>query len=106
MDELLAALRALFVKLFQPFLTTFVASLRAVSSGKAALETAVSWDFRNAFEGWDTQFDDILRMLEGKAAQVCSRTTLLEAVDFGSMSVLDVGTQISPQTKSADVHTS
>lgn len=80
-DELLAALKALFIKLFQPFLTTFVASLRATSSsgplkapkgsGSKTTDTAVSWDFARAFEKWDGYFDQLLKEIESRVAQVC-----------------------------------
>lgn len=84
-DELLAALKTLFVKLFQPFLATFVASLHAASSGKLASnpgQAATTWNFTNAFEGWDDVFDKLLRGLEDKAAQVsfqprCNMLSLL-----------------------------
>ena len=70
-DELLVALKTLFVQLFQPFLSTFVASLHASSTGKVlAADTATTWDFTKAFERWDKLFDDVLRGLENKAAQV------------------------------------
>ncbi|KZT69028.1 signal recognition particle binding protein [Daedalea quercina L-15889] len=71
-DELLAALKTLFVKLFEPFLATFVASLHAASSGKlssSAGQTATTWNFTNAFDSWDDIFDKLLRGLEDKAAQ-------------------------------------
>ncbi|KAI0094038.1 SRP54-type protein [Irpex rosettiformis] len=69
-DELLEALKALFVQLFQPFLSTFVASLHVSSTGKvAAVNTATTWDFTKIFEKWDRLFDDVLRGLENKAAQ-------------------------------------
>lgn len=70
-DELLSALKTLFVKLFEPFLATFLASLHAVNSGKAGAESAVSWNFAKAFDNWDNIFDKLLAGLEGKAAQVC-----------------------------------
>lgn len=71
MDELLVALKALFVKLFEPFLASFVASLHAVNTGKSiATETVAAWDFSKAFDGWDKVFDKLLRGLEDKAAQV------------------------------------
>lgn len=74
-DDLLAALKTLFVKLFQPFLTNFVASLHSVntrvtSAASTAVNTATSWDFVKAFEGWDTVFDKLLKGLEEKAAEV------------------------------------
>jgi len=72
-DELLAALKTLFVKLFEPFLATFVASLHAASAGKlsssSAAQTATSWNFAKAFDTWDSVFDKVLRGLEDKAAQ-------------------------------------
>ncbi|KAJ3850902.1 signal recognition particle binding protein [Lentinula lateritia] len=69
-DELLAALKAIFVKLFQPFLTTFVASLHADSRGKGSTAGFVtSLNLASAFEGWDTYFEALLKKLEDKAAQ-------------------------------------
>ncbi|KAI0797861.1 signal recognition particle binding protein [Abortiporus biennis] len=72
-DELLAALKALFVKLFEPFLATFVASLHAVSSGKLASNSSkgalANWNFVEAFGDWDNIFDKLLRGLESKAAK-------------------------------------
>ncbi|KAJ7273230.1 signal recognition particle binding protein [Mycena rebaudengoi] len=69
-DDLLTALKTLFVKMFQPFLTTFVASLHAINSGKATvLEAASAFSFTDAFDGWDKIFDKLLRSLEDKAAQ-------------------------------------
>ncbi|KAI0957642.1 hypothetical protein AcW1_005967 [Taiwanofungus camphoratus] len=68
-DELLAALKTLFVKLFEPFLATFVASLHAVSSGQMSSETVTSWHFAKAFDNWDMVFDKLLRGIEDKAAQ-------------------------------------
>ncbi|KAI0064681.1 P-loop containing nucleoside triphosphate hydrolase protein [Artomyces pyxidatus] len=71
-DDLLAALKTLFVKLFEPFLATFVASLHAVNSKAVAVSNAASeatsWNFAKAFEGWDAVFDKLLRGLEEKAA--------------------------------------
>lgn len=76
-EDLLAALKTLFVKLFKPFLVTFVASLHAISAGKTtASATVTSWNFAKAFEGWDKVFDKVLRGLEDKAAQVGVRLTL------------------------------
>ncbi|KAI0747993.1 signal recognition particle binding protein [Daedaleopsis nitida] len=70
-DELLLALKTLFVKLFQPFLATFVASLHVSSTAKlsSSADTSTSWDFRKALDGWDAVFDKLLRGLEDKAAQ-------------------------------------
>ena len=75
-DELLGALKTVFVKLFQPFLAAFVASLHAVNSTTVALSTSASeptrWNFAKAFEGWDAAFDKLLKGLENKAAEVRS----------------------------------
>ncbi|KAH7929766.1 P-loop containing nucleoside triphosphate hydrolase protein [Leucogyrophana mollusca] len=72
-DDLLAALKALFIKLFEPFLATFVASLHALNSTKSASsvagDTTTSWNFVKAFEGWDKVFDKLLKGFEDKAAQ-------------------------------------
>ncbi|KAJ7093211.1 signal recognition particle binding protein [Mycena epipterygia] len=69
-DDLLAALKTLFVKMFQPFLATFVASLHAINSGKATVvEAATAFSFSDAFDGWDKMFDKLLRSLEEKAAE-------------------------------------
>lgn len=68
-DDLLGVLKTLFIKLFEPFLATFVASLHAINSRKA-VSAATQWDFSKAFEGWDKIFDKVLKGLEDKAAQV------------------------------------
>ena len=66
MEDLLTALKNLFVKYFEPFLAAFVASLHALSSAKNVASQTTSWDFTKAFEGWDTIFDKVLRGLEEK----------------------------------------
>ncbi|KAH9981519.1 P-loop containing nucleoside triphosphate hydrolase protein [Lactifluus volemus] len=72
-DDLLGALKTVFVKLFQPFLAAFVASLHAVNSSAVALSNSASdpirWNFAKAFEGWDAVFDKLLKGLENKAAE-------------------------------------
>ncbi|EJF65737.1 signal recognition particle binding protein [Dichomitus squalens LYAD-421 SS1] len=70
-DELLLALKTLFIKLFQPFLATFVASLHVTSTTKLSSsgDPSFLWNFQKAFEGWDAVFDKLLRGLEDKAAQ-------------------------------------
>jgi signal recognition particle receptor subunit alpha len=70
-DDLLAALKTLFVKLFQPFLTSFVASLHTNSNGGTIITAQPpNWNFKEAFKGWDKVFDRVLRELEEKANQV------------------------------------
>ncbi|GLB35120.1 putative signal recognition particle, alpha subunit, N-terminal [Lyophyllum shimeji] len=68
-NDLLAALKTLFIKYFEPFLTSLVASLHAVSTAKVAAAEITSWNFAKAFEGWDNVFDKLLKGLEDKAAQ-------------------------------------
>jgi signal recognition particle receptor subunit alpha len=76
-EDFLVALKTVFVKLFGPFLTTFLASLHAAGSNKAATSDAsqsfINWNFAKAFEGWDAAFDKLLKGFEDKAAQVCSQ---------------------------------
>ncbi|KAK2467045.1 hypothetical protein APHAL10511_001303 [Amanita phalloides] len=74
-DELLSAMKALFVKQFEPFLTTFVASLHALAAKPAV--HPVTWNFAQALDGWDSLFDALLKSLEQKAAQ--DRKTRLRA---------------------------
>lgn len=69
-DELLAALKALFVKYYEPFLTSFVASLHTAKTTKTTILEPSRWNFAEAFSGWDQLFDKLLRGLEDKAAQV------------------------------------
>ncbi|KAI0256473.1 SRP54-type protein [Lactifluus subvellereus] len=72
-DDLLGALKTVFVKLFQPFLAAFVASLHAVNNSAVTLSNSASepirWNFARAFEGWDAAFDKLLKGLENKAAE-------------------------------------
>ncbi|KAG6379125.1 SRP54-type protein [Boletus reticuloceps] len=87
-DDLLTAMKALFIKLFEPFLATFVASLHAMNNGKQAPCTArdpsASWNFAKAFEGWDKLFDKLLKGIEEKAAQ--ERKSRLRPVTYAEPS--------------------
>ncbi len=66
-DELLVALKTLFMKMFEPFLATFVTSLHKVNAKTtAAKESPTSWNFSKVFERWDQVFDKLLRELEDK----------------------------------------
>ncbi|KIJ17193.1 hypothetical protein PAXINDRAFT_162128 [Paxillus involutus ATCC 200175] len=71
-EDLLTAMKALFIKLFEPFLATFVASLHAMNKGKLTSlptrDTTSLWNFAKAFDGWDKVFDKLLRGFEEKAA--------------------------------------
>ena len=75
-DELLGALKTVFVELFRPFIAAFVATLRAANNTAVALSNSASdpirWNFAKAFEGWDATFDKLLKGLENKAAEVRS----------------------------------
>jgi signal recognition particle receptor subunit alpha len=65
-DELLLALKTLFIKYYEPFIAAFVASLHALNSAKAVALEPTSWNFAKAFENWDSLFDKILSGLEDK----------------------------------------
>lgn len=71
-DDLLAAMKKLFIQYFEPFVTSFVASLHSINAGKTAAVQASTWDFSKTFERWDIIFDKLLKGLEEKAAQVRS----------------------------------
>ncbi|KAF8201604.1 signal recognition particle binding protein [Pholiota molesta] len=68
-DDLLAAMKKLFIQYFEPFVTSFVASLHSINAGKTAVVQASTWDFSKTFERWDILFDKLLKNLEEKAAQ-------------------------------------
>ncbi|KAF9483833.1 signal recognition particle binding protein [Pholiota conissans] len=68
-DDLLAAVKKLFIQYFEPFVTSFIASLHSINTGKTAVAQASSWDFSKTFERWDLIFDKLLKGLEEKAAQ-------------------------------------
>lgn len=65
-DELLLALKTLFVKYYEPFIAAFVASLHALNSVKAAALDPTTWNFAKALESWDVIFDKVLSGLEDK----------------------------------------
>ncbi|RDB21328.1 Signal recognition particle receptor subunit alpha [Hypsizygus marmoreus] len=75
-NDLLAALKSLFVKSFEPFLTTFVASVHAINTAKVVASDVTSWDFAKAFERWDEIFDKVLRGLEDKDRKLRVRNTV------------------------------
>ena len=79
-EDLLTALKTLFIKYYEPFLTAFVASLHALNTARTE---ATSWDFGKALEGWDTIFDKVLRGFEEKAAMV--RNFMLSAKNLLTM---------------------
>lgn len=70
-EDFLAAMKEVFVKLFAPFVLTFVQSLQAVGAADNGLATIPTrWDFTSALAGWNDVFDKLLRGFENKAAQV------------------------------------
>jgi len=70
-EELLAAMKRLFVQYFESTVASFVASLHNANSvAKSATVHGATWDFAKAFERWDILFDKLLKGLEEKAAQV------------------------------------
>ncbi|KAG8865311.1 hypothetical protein FRB96_000201 [Tulasnella sp. 330] len=69
-EDFLAAMKEVFVKLFTPFILTFVQSLQAVGAVDNGLATITTrWDFTSALAGWNDVFDKLLRGFESKAAQ-------------------------------------
>jgi signal recognition particle receptor subunit alpha len=69
-EDLLTAMKRLFVQYFEPFVATFVTSLHSLATVKASAPGSASWDFLKAFERWDMLFDKLLKSLEERAAQV------------------------------------
>jgi signal recognition particle receptor subunit alpha len=67
-EDLLAAMKRLFVQYFEPFVAAFMTSLHSLGTIKAP--ESGSWDFSKIFERWDMLFDKLLKGLEEKAAQV------------------------------------
>ena len=66
-EDLLVAMKRLFVQYFEPFVTAFIASLHSLTT----LTSPSSFpDFSKIFEKWDMLFDKLLKGLEEKAAQV------------------------------------
>lgn len=73
-EDLLEAMKEVFLKLFTPFLLAFVQSLTAKSAdGSKALTVGGAWDFAAALAGWNSVFDKLLKRFEDKAAEVCAR---------------------------------
>ena len=68
-EELLLAMKDVFVKLFAPFLITFVQSLHVGANAKNAVSNS-TWDFATAFAGWNATFDKLLKRFEDRAAEV------------------------------------
>ncbi|KAF8654180.1 hypothetical protein AX16_003709 [Volvariella volvacea WC 439] len=75
-DELLNTLKALFIQYFEPFLVTFVQSLRA-NAGVAPRD--ISWDFAKTFASWDKIFDKVLSELETKDRNARARNRVQAA---------------------------
>ncbi|KAF8163146.1 signal recognition particle binding protein [Crassisporium funariophilum] len=67
-EDLLVAMKRLFVQYFQPFVAAFVTSLHSMNNIKSTAIQTASWDFAKTFERWDVMFDKLLKGLEGKAA--------------------------------------
>ncbi|KAF9792853.1 P-loop containing nucleoside triphosphate hydrolase protein [Thelephora terrestris] len=70
-EDLLAAVKSVFVKLFEPFLRSFVKSLHSINAASKVIPAgaSASWDFAQAFKDWDQMFDKLLKNFEDKAAQ-------------------------------------
>ncbi|CAA7267922.1 unnamed protein product [Cyclocybe aegerita] len=109
-DDLLAAMKRLFIQYFEPFLAAFVTSLHSFNSAKAAsIQKAASWDFAKTFERWDVLFDKLLKGLEEKAAQDRKsrlRTTVRAQVEniTPPSDEPDTAPSISPDTPQDEQH--
>ncbi|KJA18586.1 hypothetical protein HYPSUDRAFT_45131 [Hypholoma sublateritium FD-334 SS-4] len=68
-DDLLAAMKRVFIQYFSPFVATFVTSLHSINAVGTAAAQAATWDFSKTFERWDSIFNTLLKVLEEKAAQ-------------------------------------
>ncbi|KAF4604100.1 hypothetical protein EYR40_001283 [Pleurotus pulmonarius] len=69
-EELLDAMKRVFLELFGPFLATLVASLHAATqTGKTVTTSASSWNFVETLKSWDKTFDRLLKGFEDRAAQ-------------------------------------
>ena len=111
MEDLLTALKAIFVKLYGPFLTTFVASLHAVNP----TEVPASWDFASVFAGWDQVFDKVLREFEDKVRTVIfpfplpshslCRTASLDCVPQPELSPSKPPSALRQRTPAPSLHT-
>lgn len=66
-EDLLVAMKRLFVQYFEPFVTAFITSLHSLAT---ITPPNAFPDFSKIFEKWDMLFDKLLKGLEEKAAQV------------------------------------
>lgn len=67
MEDLLVAMKRLFVQYSEPFVTAFITSLHSLAT---ITPPRAFPDFSKIFEKWDMLFDKLLKDLEEKAAQV------------------------------------
>ncbi|KAG8988948.1 hypothetical protein FRB90_002476 [Tulasnella sp. 427] len=69
-EDLLQAMKEVFIKLFAPFLLAFVQSLSTkTTDATRALSVGGAWDFAAAFAGWNSVFDKLLKRFEDSAAE-------------------------------------
>lgn len=70
-DDLLDAMKTLFLQLYEPIIVAFVASLKPLVNQVAALADGNALStLRKALDSWDKMFDKLLRSAEDKAAKV------------------------------------
>ncbi|KAF8337491.1 uncharacterized protein EI90DRAFT_3118935 [Cantharellus anzutake] len=106
-EDLLAALKTVFLSLYEPFLVTFVASLHGsislvarditLSKGITIDPATSTWNFSKIFAGWDKTFDKVLKRIEDKVAQ--DRKSRLRSVPKATL------TQPSPPSSPDDAAT-
>jgi signal recognition particle receptor subunit alpha len=75
-EDLLSAVKSVFLALYQPFLTNFVSSLHGgrvfsahAGGDEAHRERPLAWSIPGILLGWDKTFDKILKSIEDKVAQ-------------------------------------
>jgi len=74
-EDLLSAIKSVFLALYEPFLTNFVSSLHGTplrpSPGRIGTDGGhpSTWDITDVLSGWGRTFDKLLKSIEDKVAQ-------------------------------------
>lgn len=75
-EDLLSAIKSVFLALYEPFLTNFVSSLHGKatfppSPGRIGTDGGhpSTWDIADVLSGWGRTFDKLLKSIEDKVAQ-------------------------------------
>lgn len=78
---LLETIKSLFITLYEPFLKSFVESLRGGVASDAA-----EWDFNKLLDGWDKVFDKVVKKAEEGEAGVKVSPPLTSDTSFQAAS--------------------